>query len=223
MQLFSLSGILTVFFCGVLMSHYASYNVTESSRITSRQLFLFLSLVSVAGNAFCRITVPSLFLQARICDAFLYCGDIYISLCWNRCSWFHQVEDKQLKVYKMSRGQKRKKKTIQSSTLIWTSSIILRRLYHSNTNPSSCSVAGTLEVSSVITALILLGRAAFVFPLSVFTNFMNRNTQRSESITFKHQVQYYSFNYIIIRKVLNILSWSCALCILYRWLFGGRG
>ncbi|KAL0734799.1 hypothetical protein Bca4012_011009 [Brassica carinata] len=41
---------------------------------------------------------------------------------------------------------------------------------------------------SVITALVLLGRAAFVFPLSVFANFTNRNTQRSESITLKHQV-----------------------------------
>ncbi|XP_040860675.1 sodium/hydrogen exchanger 4 isoform X2 [Glycine max] len=34
-ELFDLSGILTVFFCGILMSHYAWYNVTETSRITT--------------------------------------------------------------------------------------------------------------------------------------------------------------------------------------------
>lgn len=36
MQLLDLSGILTVFFSGVIMSHYAWHNVTESSRITTR-------------------------------------------------------------------------------------------------------------------------------------------------------------------------------------------
>lgn len=36
MQLFYLSGILTVFFCGIVMSHYTWHNVTESSRITTK-------------------------------------------------------------------------------------------------------------------------------------------------------------------------------------------
>ncbi|TYJ00928.1 hypothetical protein E1A91_A13G118900v1 [Gossypium mustelinum] len=35
-ELFYLSGILTVFFCGIVMSHYTWHNVTESSRITSK-------------------------------------------------------------------------------------------------------------------------------------------------------------------------------------------
>eukprot|EP01018_Ginkgo_biloba_P026220 Gb_06188 [translate_table: standard] len=35
-ELFSLSGILTVFFCGIVMSHYTWHNVTESSRITTK-------------------------------------------------------------------------------------------------------------------------------------------------------------------------------------------
>ncbi|KAJ4841181.1 Sodium/hydrogen exchanger 4 [Turnera subulata] len=39
-ELCDLSGILTVFFCGILMSHYAWHNVTESSRITTRQVLL---------------------------------------------------------------------------------------------------------------------------------------------------------------------------------------
>ena len=36
LQLMSLSGILTVFFCGIVMSHYTWHNVSESSRITSK-------------------------------------------------------------------------------------------------------------------------------------------------------------------------------------------
>jgi len=35
-ELFDLSGILTVFFCGILMSHYTWHNVTEGSRITTK-------------------------------------------------------------------------------------------------------------------------------------------------------------------------------------------
>ncbi|CAF2327906.1 BnaA10g09580D [Brassica napus] len=120
-ELFSLSGILTVFFCGVLMSHYASYNVTESSRITSRQLHVFAMLSFIAETFI-----------------FLYVGTDALDF----TKW----------------------------------------------KTSSLSVGGTLEVSGVMTALVLLGRAAFVFPLSVLTNLMNRNAQRSESITFKHQV-----------------------------------
>ncbi|KAK3039026.1 hypothetical protein RJ639_027511 [Escallonia herrerae] len=34
-ELFYLSAILTVFFCGIVMSHYTWHNVTESSRITT--------------------------------------------------------------------------------------------------------------------------------------------------------------------------------------------
>ncbi|CAH8279766.1 unnamed protein product [Arabidopsis lyrata] len=118
-ELFSLSGILTVFFCGVLMSHYASYNVTESSRITSRHIFAMMSFIAETF-------------------IFLYVGTDALDV----TKW----------------------------------------------NTSSLSVGGTLGVSSVITGLVLLGRAAFVFPLSILTNFMNRHTERNESITFKHQV-----------------------------------
>lgn len=34
-QVFELSGILTVFFCGIVMSHYAWHNVTHSSQVTT--------------------------------------------------------------------------------------------------------------------------------------------------------------------------------------------
>ena len=38
-QLLDLSGILTVFFCGIVMSHYTWHNVTESSRVTTKYVF----------------------------------------------------------------------------------------------------------------------------------------------------------------------------------------
>ncbi|XP_073525522.1 uncharacterized protein [Phyllobates terribilis] len=45
-ELFYLSGILTVFFCGIVMSHYTWHNVTESSRITTKHAFAKLSFVA---------------------------------------------------------------------------------------------------------------------------------------------------------------------------------
>ncbi|KAJ1394398.1 Tetratricopeptide-like helical domain superfamily [Sesbania bispinosa] len=43
-ELISLSGILTVFFCGIVMSHYTWHNVTENSIITTKHAFATLSL-----------------------------------------------------------------------------------------------------------------------------------------------------------------------------------
>ncbi|KAK2992663.1 hypothetical protein RJ640_014913 [Escallonia rubra] len=45
-ELFYLSAILTVFFCGIVMSHYTWHNVTESSRITTKHAFATLSFVA---------------------------------------------------------------------------------------------------------------------------------------------------------------------------------
>lgn len=42
--------------------------------------------------------------------------------------------------------------------------------------------------------LILIGRAAFVFPLSAVSNYMNRRAERSSSISFKNQVSTYDVN-----------------------------
>ncbi|XP_042518558.1 sodium/hydrogen exchanger 1-like [Macadamia integrifolia] len=44
--LLSLSGILTVFFCGIVMSHYTWHNVTESSRITTKHAFATISFIA---------------------------------------------------------------------------------------------------------------------------------------------------------------------------------
>ncbi|MFS7941836.1 putative cation/H+ exchanger, cation/H+ exchanger, CPA1 family, sodium/solute symporter superfamily [Helianthus anomalus] len=45
-ELFYLSGILTVFFCGIVMSHYTWHNVTEKSRVTTKHAFATLSFIS---------------------------------------------------------------------------------------------------------------------------------------------------------------------------------
>uniref|UniRef100_A0A453HVS6 Cation/H+ exchanger transmembrane domain-containing protein n=1 Tax=Aegilops tauschii subsp. strangulata TaxID=200361 RepID=A0A453HVS6_AEGTS len=45
-ELLDLSGILTVFFCGIVMSHYTWHNVTESSRVTTKHAFATLSFIS---------------------------------------------------------------------------------------------------------------------------------------------------------------------------------
>lgn len=36
LQLFDLSSILTVFFCGIVMSHYTWHNVTGKSKVTTK-------------------------------------------------------------------------------------------------------------------------------------------------------------------------------------------
>ncbi|KAL3649109.1 monovalent cation:H+ antiporter, CPA1 (nhx1) [Castilleja foliolosa] len=45
-ELCDLSGILTVFFCGIVMSHYAWHDVTESSRVTTKHTFATLSFIA---------------------------------------------------------------------------------------------------------------------------------------------------------------------------------
>ncbi|CAH9120012.1 unnamed protein product [Cuscuta epithymum] len=118
-ELFSLSGILTVFFCGVLMSHYTWHNVTEGSRITTRHVFATLSFIA---------------------ETFIF---LYVGM--------DALDIEKWKISKLS---------------VWK----------------------TMGVSGAVLLLILVARAAFVFPLSALSNCMNRNRTRSSSITMKHQV-----------------------------------
>ncbi|KAG6539100.1 hypothetical protein ZIOFF_004253 [Zingiber officinale] len=50
-ELLDLSGILTVFFCGIVMSHYTWHNVTESSRITTKHAFATFFFLYVGMDA----------------------------------------------------------------------------------------------------------------------------------------------------------------------------
>uniref|UniRef100_A0A0D9WPS6 Cation/H+ exchanger transmembrane domain-containing protein n=1 Tax=Leersia perrieri TaxID=77586 RepID=A0A0D9WPS6_9ORYZ len=117
-EFLNLSGILTVFFCGIVMSHYAWHNVTESSRIATRHIFATLSFIAETF-------------------IFLYVGMDALDI------------DK------------------------WKT--------------SETSFKTSLGIFGIIISLVLLGRAAFVFPLSILSNYMSGSSERAP-ITFKHQV-----------------------------------
>ncbi|CAK9308696.1 unnamed protein product [Citrullus colocynthis] len=121
-ELLELSGILTVFFCGIIMSHYAWHNVTDSSRITTRHVFAMMSFVAETA-------------------IFLYVG-------------MDALDIEKWKITKLS---------------LW-------------------KLLGTY---TAIVFLILLGRAAFVFPMSAISNYFIKREDRSSSpsmISFKEQI-----------------------------------
>ncbi|KAJ7296264.1 hypothetical protein O6H91_Y134500 [Diphasiastrum complanatum] len=114
-ELFYLSGILTVFFCGIVMSHYTWHNVTESSRVTSKHTFATMSFIAETF-------------------IFLYVGMDLLDV------------DK------------------------WA---LAKR-------------SAVLPISGILIVLVLLGRAAFVFPLSVILNHVRRTP--STHINFQRQI-----------------------------------
>ncbi|XP_022771026.1 sodium/hydrogen exchanger 2-like isoform X2 [Durio zibethinus] len=116
-ELFDLSSILTVFFCGIVMSHYTWHNVTEGSRITTKHAFATLSFIS------------EIFI-------FLYVG-------------MDALDIEKWQVVIKSPG----------------------------------TSAG---VSSILLGLVLLGRAASVFPLSFISNLIKRS--QSDKFTLNQQV-----------------------------------
>nr|KYP58043.1 Sodium/hydrogen exchanger 2 [Cajanus cajan] len=116
-ELFSLSAILTVFFCGIVMSHYTWHNVTESSRVTTKHVFATMSFIA------------EIFI-------FLYVG----------------MDALDIEKWRFVSQSPRK----------------------------------SIGVSSLLLALILVGRAAFVFPLSFLSNLLKKS--QSEKIELKQQV-----------------------------------
>lgn len=116
-ELLDFSGILTVFFCGIVMSHYTWHNVTESSRVTTKHAFATLSFVA------------EIFI-------FLYVGMDALDL--------------------------------EKWTFV------------------SDSPGLSVAVSSILMGLVMLGRAAFVFPLSFLIN-LSKKTE-TDKISFRQQV-----------------------------------
>nr|CAD1829642.1 unnamed protein product [Ananas comosus var. bracteatus] len=116
-ELLDLSGILTVFFCGIVMSHYTWHNVTEKSRITTKHTFATLSFIA------------EIFL-------FLYVG----------------MDALDIEKWKLA----------------------------------SDSPGKTVGISSILLGLVMVGRAAFVFPLSFLSNLTKRSPERK--ITFNQQI-----------------------------------
>ncbi|KAG6429166.1 hypothetical protein SASPL_107209 [Salvia splendens] len=116
-ELFDMSGILTVFFCGIVMSHYTWHNVTESSRVTTKHAFATLSFIAETF-------------------IFLYVG----------------MDALDLEKWKFA----------------------------------SSSPIKSVGASAALFGLVVVGRAAFIFPLSFLFNF----TKKSESskLNLKQQV-----------------------------------
>ncbi|XP_042390984.1 sodium/hydrogen exchanger 2-like [Zingiber officinale] len=115
-ELLDFSGILTVFFCGIVMSHYTWHNVTESSRVTTKHAFATLSFIA------------EIFL-------FLYVG---------------------------------------------TDALDIEKWKFVSDSPGK-----SIGVSSILLGLVLVGRAAFIFPLCLISNFKKPQNQK---ISFKQQV-----------------------------------
>ncbi|XP_057467946.1 sodium/hydrogen exchanger 1-like [Actinidia eriantha] len=116
-ELFYLSSILTVFFCGIVMSHYTWHNVTESSRITTKHAFATLSF---------------------ICELFIF---LYVGM----------------------------------------DALDIEKWKFISNSPGT-----SVGVSSILIGLILVGRAAFVFPLSFLSNLTKKTPY--EKIEIKQQV-----------------------------------
>lgn len=116
-DILDLSGILTVFFCGIVMSHYTWHNVTESSRVTTKHAFATFSFIA------------EIFI-------FLYVGMDALDI--------------------------EKWKLVESSPGI------------------------SVAASAILVLLVMVGRAAFVFPLSFLSNLSKKLP--NEKITFKQQV-----------------------------------
>lgn len=116
-ELCNLSAILTVFFCGIVMSHYTWHNVTESSRVTTKHTFATLSFIA------------EIFI-------FLYVG---------------------------------------------MDALDIEKWRYISDSPGK-----SIGVSSILLGLILVGRAAFVFPLSFLVNLTKKSP--SDRIELKQQV-----------------------------------
>ncbi|XP_062189430.1 sodium/hydrogen exchanger 1 [Phragmites australis] len=116
-ELLDLSGILTVFFCGIVMSHYTWHNVTESSRVTTKHAFATLSFIA---------------------ETFLF---LYVGM--------DALDIEKWKFASYSPGK-------------------------------------SIGISSILLGLVLVGRAAFVFPLSFLSNLTKKTP--FEKITWRQQI-----------------------------------
>uniref|UniRef100_A0ACD5YBZ4 Uncharacterized protein n=1 Tax=Avena sativa TaxID=4498 RepID=A0ACD5YBZ4_AVESA len=116
-ELLDLSGILTVFFCGIVMSHYTWHNVTESSRVTTKHAFATLSFIA---------------------ETFLF---LYVGM----------------------------------------DALDIEKWKFASDSPGK-----SIGVSSILLGLVLVGRAAFVFPLSFLSNLTKKTA--IEKISWRQQI-----------------------------------
>ncbi|PWA92452.1 hypothetical protein CTI12_AA006690 [Artemisia annua] len=92
----------------------------------------------------------------------------------------------------------------------------------------SCHSFGTkMEMCSTVMHLIVLGRAAFVFPLSILSNYMHRSGGESSNISVHHHVDTplqllmesykpkLTMSYVIRLLVGDLVGWSDEGCCFY--------
>ncbi|KAK8448117.1 hypothetical protein SEVIR_8G226700v4 [Setaria viridis] len=148
-ELLDLSGILTVFFCGIVMSHYTWHNVTESSRVTTKHAFATLSFIA---------------------ETFLF---LYVGM--------DALDIEKWKIVGQTYRHVPPPPSLPPSQLLkWN--IFLNLVIFS----AVCSPVKSIALSSTILALVLVSRAAFVFPLSFLSNLTKKTPEGK--ISFKQQV-----------------------------------
>ncbi|XP_076953084.1 sodium/hydrogen exchanger 3-like [Bidens hawaiensis] len=118
-EVFGLSGILTVFFCGIVMSHYAWHNVTHKSQVTTKHTFATMSYIA---------------------EVFIF---LYVGM--------DSLDVEKWRFINDSPGKS-----------IWASVILL--------------------------VLIMVGRVAFILPLSCISNFILKRRDGNEEIGMKQQI-----------------------------------
>lgn len=116
-EVFELSGILTVFFCGIVMSHYAWHNVTLKSQVTTKHTFATMSYIA---------------------EVFIF---LYVGM----------------------------------------DSLDVEKWRFVDNSPGK-----SISASAILLVLIMVGRAAFVFPLSLLSNFVRKTD--NQKIKLKQQL-----------------------------------
>ncbi|XP_018622479.1 sodium/hydrogen exchanger 3-like [Nicotiana tomentosiformis] len=116
-ELFDLNGILTVFVCGIVMSHYTWHNVTDNSKVTTRHAFATMSFIA---------------------ETFIF---LYVGM----------------------------------------DALDIEKWRFASHSPGK-----SVAVSGVLLALVMVGRACFVIPLSILSNSWKQS--KDHELGFKHQV-----------------------------------
>ncbi|KAD6120172.1 hypothetical protein R6Q59_000433 [Mikania micrantha] len=116
-EVFGLSGILTVFFCGIVMSHYAWHNVTHKSQVTTKHTFATMSYIA---------------------EVFIF---LYVGMDSLDVGKWRFIED---------------------------------------------SPGKSILASVILLVLIMIGRAAFILPLSYLSNLIRRDS--NEKVGIRQQV-----------------------------------
>jgi sodium/hydrogen exchanger 8 len=140
-ELLFLSGILTVFFCGIVMSHYTWHNVTESSRVTTKHAFATMSFIAETF-------------------IFLYVG----------------MDALDVDKWKMA----------------------------------TTTLGQSFGLFSTLLVLILVGRAAFVFPLSALSNYIRKSSNtkigiRQQVLTPPYMKYAVPLNIILHKTVVSMM------------------